>query len=171
MTTIEHVTAVPQDGDEDGGFSRSVWTAVGVFAALLVAFWFFWPAGVVLGLAAGVLVTVRFGQHMHAAAQSVPTADGLTVEDDELWQEFRRLRVRLGDDFADFSRAAVVVTRRQSASAATLRTDLGASTAQAQHLLDLLEREGFVSAPRGAQPRQVRVAPEQAALLQEMLHA
>ena len=75
MTTIEHVTAVPQDGDEDGGFSRSVWTAVGVFAALLVAFWFFWPAGVVLGMAAGVLVTVRFGQHMHAAAQSVPTAD------------------------------------------------------------------------------------------------
>lgn len=171
MTTIEQRAAVAEDRDRDGGFGRSAWTAVGVFAALVVAFWFFWPAGVVLGLAAGVLVTVRFGQHMHAAAQVVPVADGLTVEDDELWQEFRRLRVRLGDDFAEFSRAAMVVTRRQSASLATMRTDLGASTATAQHLLQLLEREGFVGEARGAQPRLVRVGREQAALLQEMLHA
>ncbi len=171
MTTIEQRAASPLDGDQDGSFRRSVWTAVGVFAALVVAFWFFWPAGVVLGLAAGVLVTVRFGQHMHAAAQDVPVADGLTIEDDELWQEFRRLRVRLGDDFADFSRAAIVVTRRQSASTAVLRSDLGASTGQAQHLLQLLEREGFVSPARGAQPRLVRVGREQAVLLQELLHA
>lgn len=171
MTTIEQRPTTTQDGERDGSFSRSVWTAVGVFAALVVAFWFFWPAGVVLGLAAGVLVTVRFGQHMHAAAQAVPVSEGLTIEDDELWQEFRRLRVRLGDDFAEFSRAAIVVTRRQSASLATLRTDLGASTAHAQHLLQLLEREGFVGAARGAQPRLVRVGREQASLLQEMLHA
>lgn len=167
-TAMTIVDERPQqrDGGSEHGQRRLLWTAVAAFAALLGTLWLWWPAGVVLGLAAGVVVTLHTGQRMHRAAQ----AEVLGV-DDELWQEFRRLRVRLGDDWDAFRAAALAVTRLQSASATVLRNELGASTAQAQHLLGLLEREGFVGPPQGARPRPVRVAVEEEARLAELLRA
>lgn len=170
MTVIEQR---PHDGaaTTQRPTGRDIAVAAGAFVVLLLAFWFAWPLGVALGLIAGVLATVRLGQRMHASAQAEPVAGSLadSAIDDELWQEFRRLRVRLGDDWPAFSAAAVVVTRAQSASASLLRRELSMSTSQAQQTIALLEQEGFVGPARGTQPRTVRVDRDQAETLQELL--
>lgn len=171
MTIIDERHDQRRRDDGEREHRRTVLMAAGAFVALIVVLWLWWPAGVVLGLAAGVAAVTRMGQRMHAAAQEVPVADALPIDDDELWQEFRRLRVRLGDDWTLFRDGAVAVTREQSGSVAMLRRELGLSTPQAQHVLQLLEREGFVGPARGTEPRQVRVARDHGEQLQELLEA
>jgi DNA segregation ATPase FtsK/SpoIIIE-like protein len=138
---------------------RTALIGAGTFAALLVAFWAWWPAGVALGLVVGVLAVLHVGGAMHHEALTEPTAGfaALTAEED-LGQEFRRLRVRLGDDWPAFSRAAVLVTQAQWASLAGLQRELHITVDEAQHLMGQLEREGFVGPSRGARPRVVRLS-------------
>jgi DNA segregation ATPase FtsK/SpoIIIE-like protein len=148
-------------------------TALGgaaAFGALLVAFWAWWPAGVLIGLVAGSYVVLRVGRTMAAMALAEP-ADGLHAlsGEDDLRQEFRRLRVRLGDDWPAFRRAALLVTQAQWASVAGLQRELRISTATAQHLMAQLEREGFVGPSRGTRPRVVRLARDRAAELDRLL--
>lgn len=171
MIIIDQRQEPHQQDDDERRHRRTMLFAAGGFAALIALLWLWWPAGVLLGLVAGVVATARMGRRMHDEAQQAPVADALQVDDDELWQEFRRLRVRLGDDWFGFRRAALVVTREQSASGAMLRRELGVSTADAQRLLQLLEREGFVGPARGTQARQVRVARTHAESLEELLEA
>jgi DNA segregation ATPase FtsK/SpoIIIE-like protein len=145
-------------------------TGAGVFIAILVAFWAWWPAGVVLGLVVGTLAVLQVGRVMqeHAFADSV---DGFadTAGEEELREEFDRLRASLGDDWPAFRRAAVLVTRAQWASVAGLQRELRISTAAAQHIMGRLEREGFVGPSRGSRPRVVRLARERAAELESLM--
>jgi hypothetical protein len=151
---------------------RIVLTGAAGFTALLVAFWAWWPAGVGLGLVAGTLAVLHLGRLMQDAALAEP-ADGISAftGDDELRAEFRRLRVRLGDDWPAFSRAAVLVTHAQWASVAGLQRELRLTTGEAQHVMGLLEREGFVGSSRGTRPRVVRVPRDRAGELERLLHA
>ncbi|MFD1721066.1 DNA translocase FtsK [Amnibacterium endophyticum] len=171
MTIIDRRQEPWQQEDSERRQRRAALMAAAAFLGLIAVLWLWWPAGVVLGLAAGVAAVARMGRRMHAEAEEALIADALSIDEDELWQEFRRLRVRLGDDWPAFRRAALVVTRQQSASSAVLRRELGVTTADAQHLLQLLETEGFVGEARGTQPRQVRVARGHAESLEELLEA
>lgn len=156
-----------------GSPRRTAIVAGGAFLALVVVFWFSWPAGVVLGLVVGVLATVQVGRTMHDAAQREDLGDVSELGaagDEELRQEFRRLRVRLGDDWALFGRAAIRVTASQQASIAGLQRELQVPTARAQHLMTLLEREGFVGPVRGARRREVLLPPDRAEELDRLLH-
>jgi hypothetical protein len=145
--------------------------AVG-FAAVLAAFWVWWPAGVALGLAAGCLVVLHLGRGMHDAALAEPSV-GLVAftGDEDLQEEFARLRARLGDDWGQFSRAAALVVQAQWASVAGLQRELRLTTGAAQHVMGLLEREGFVGPSRGTKPRVVRVPRDRAVELERLLHA
>jgi hypothetical protein len=144
----------------------------GGFAVVLAAFWFWWPAGVALGLIAGCLVVLRIGRAMQDAAFAEPAVGlaGLTGDDD-LREEFARLRARLGDDWTQFSRAAALVVQAQWASVAGLQRELRLTTGAAQHVMGLLEREGFVGPSRGTKPRVVRVPRDRASELERLLHA
>ena len=151
---------------------RSAILAGAAFLALVVVFWISWPAGVALGLVAGVLATVEVGRLMHRAAQAEPLGDVSDLGgggDEDLRQDVRRLRVRLGDDWALFGRAAVQVTSSQQASVAGLQRELAIPTARAQHLVTLLEREGFVGPARGARRRDVLLPPERADELERLI--
>ena len=144
-------------------------TGAGVFLLILAAFWAWWPAGVVLGLVAGTLAVLHVGRVMqeHAFADSI---DGFAdTGEEELREEFDRLRASLGDDWPAFRRAAVLVTRAQWASVAGLQRELRISTAAAQHIMGRLEREGFVGPSRGSRPRVVRLARERAAELESLM--
>lgn len=148
-------------------------TALGgavAFAVLLAAFWAWWPIGVLLGLVVGSYAVLRVGRTMAAAALAEP-ADGLAElsGEEELRQEFRRLRVRLGDDWPAFRRAALLVTEAQWASVAGLQRELRVSTGTAQHLMGQLEREGFVGPSRGTRPRVVRLARDRAGELDRLM--
>lgn len=147
---------------------RIALSGAAVFALILAGFWAWWPAGVVLGIVTGSLAVLRIGLAMQASAEP---PDGLhpSTEDAELVQEFARLRVRLGDDWPIFRRAAVLVTKAQWASVAGLQRELGISTASAQHILGQLEREGFVGSSRGARPRVVRLDRDRAPELERLV--
>lgn len=149
---------------------RTALVGAAAFAAVLVGFWAWWPAGVLLGLVAGGLVVFRIGRVMTAAALAEP-ADGLhaLAGEEELRQEFRRLRVRLGDDWPVFRSAALLVTEAQWASVAGLQRELGISTASAQHVMGRLEREGFVGPSRGSRPRVVRLSRDRVEELDRLL--
>lgn len=138
------------------------------FAVVIAALWIWWPFGVTLGLVFGVAATAQLGRVMHRTAQA-DYVGTVGADDVELRQEFRRLRVRLGDDWPAFGRSALSVTRSQTASIAGLQRELGVSTAQAQHLMGLLEREGFVGPARGARRRDVLLPPERGDELQALL--
>jgi DNA segregation ATPase FtsK/SpoIIIE-like protein len=144
----------------------------GVFAAILVAFWVWWPGGVVLGLVVGTLAVLHVGRIMHASGCE-DSADGLgdPAGEEELRQEFARLRVSLGDDWPTFRRAAVLITRAQWASVAGLQRELGISTGTAQHIMGQLEREGFVGPSRGSRPRVVRLPRERAGELEMLMRS
>lgn len=130
------------------------------FAATVVALWFFWPAGVVLGLVVSLIAVNVMGRRMAQAADSAPR-DSLDPDpEDELRDEVHRLRSALGDDFGDFARAADVVVAAQRASAAALQKKLTVSQARARYLLGLLERERFVGPPAGNRAREVLVPAE-----------
>jgi DNA segregation ATPase FtsK/SpoIIIE-like protein len=151
---------------------RVVLTGAGGFAAVLVAFWAWWPAGVALGLVAGTLVVFHLGRAMQEAALAEPSTPFVAMTgEDELQQEFARLRARLGDDWPRFSRAVALVTQAQWASVAGLQRELRLTTGSAQHLMGLLEREGFVGPSRGTRPRVVRVPRERAAELERLLRS
>ncbi len=94
-------------------------SGAGVFAAILVGFWAWWPAGVVIGLVAGTLAVLHVGRAMqaHAFADSVDGLPDASMEE-ELREDLDRLRAELGDDWSVFRRAAVLVTRAQWASVA-----------------------------------------------------
>ncbi len=149
---------------------RTALTGAAAFAAVLVCFWAWWPAGVLVGLVLGTIVVLRVGRSM-AAGQLAEPADGLgeLTGEEELRQEFRRLRVRLGDDWPAFRRAAQLVTQAQWASVAGLQRELRISTGTAQHLMGQLEREGFVGPSRGTRPRVVRLARDRAAELDRLM--
>jgi DNA segregation ATPase FtsK/SpoIIIE-like protein len=140
------------------------------FAAILVGFWAWWPAGVLLGLVAGSMAVALVGRAMHAAA-AAETFGGLQelAGEEDIRQEFRRLRVRLGDDWPIFSRAAVLVTQAQWASVAGLQRELRISTATAQHIMGRLEREGFVGPSRGTRARVVRLARDRSPELERLM--
>lgn len=152
---------------------KARYAAVGAavaFGMVLIAFWAWWPAGVVLGLVVGSLAVLRVGRTMSASALAEP-AGGLheLTGEEELRAEFRRLRVRLGDDWPAFRRAALLVTEAQWASVAGLQRELRVSTATAQHLIGQLEREGFVGPSRGTRPRVVRLARDRAPELDRLM--
>ncbi len=154
---------------------QRVWlVAAFVFAAVVAATVVSWQVGVVVGLALGTTATVLLGISMQRQAAATPH-DGVIDFDlpgpDELWQDMRRMRVRLGDDYADFARAAEIVTASQWASVAGLQRDLRVPAARARRLLDLLETEGFVGPPRGTAPRTVLVPADSAPELRRLLHA
>lgn len=148
-------------------------TAAGlvVFAVVVIAFWFWWPAGILLGLLVGCVIVLHLGRTMQAAALAEPAVglQALTGEDD-IGHEFGLLRARLGDDLPAFGLAATLVTQAQWASVAALQRELRITTAYAQHLMGLLEREGFVGPSRGTRPRVVRVARDRSADLERLLH-
>ncbi|MGT2427050.1 DNA translocase FtsK [Amnibacterium kyonggiense] len=172
VTITEERRALPPVLDEvDERRARRI--AVGgaaAFALVLLAFWVWWPAGVLLGLVIGSLAVLRVGRAMTASALAEPSG-GLheLAGEEELRAEFRRLRVRLGDDWSAFRRAALQVTQAQWASVAGLQRELRVSTATAQHLMGQLEREGFVGPSRGTRPRVVRLARDRAAELERLM--
>lgn len=154
---------------------QRVWLVAGfVFVAVVVAIVMSWQAGVIVGLALGTTATVLLGIGMQRQAAAVPHDGELDFEapgPDELWQDMRRMRVRLGDDYADFARAAEIVTASQWASVAGLQRDLHVPASRARVLLDLLESEGFVGPSRGTAPRAVLVPADSAPELRRLLHA
>lgn len=172
LTTTEERRALPPVLDEvdERRARRTALLGAAAFAVILLGFWAWWPAGVVLGLVAGTLVVLRVGRSM-AASQLAEPSDGLhdLTGEEELRQEFRRLRVRLGDDWPAFRRAAALVTQAQWASVAGLQRELRISTATAQHLMGQLEREGFVGPSRGTRPRVVRLARDRAGELDRLM--
>jgi hypothetical protein len=138
-------------------------TAVVLFAAFAVAvagLYLYWPVGVVLGLAVSLLAVNVMGRRMAQAADSAPHGPLELEPQDELGDEVRRLRAALGDDFADFARAADAVVTAQRASASGLQKKLTVSQARARHLLSLLERERFVGPHAGNRARDVLVPLE-----------
>ena len=159
--------------DANRSIGRQIGALAGVgFVLVAAALWLYWPAGVALGLVFGVIATVVIGRAVEAAAASEPHDGRLEGQgEDELWQDFRRLRVRLGDDWPDFAAAVMLVTRAQWAAAAGLQRDLHISAARGAHLIDLLEREGFVGPARGTRPRDVLIDRETAPELRRLLHA
>jgi len=168
---VDAVDAGPSSDDAAERRLRTMaLTGAGVFIAILAAFWAWWPAGVVLGLVVGTLAVLQVGRVMqeHAFADSVDGFADATGEE-ELREEFDRLRASLGDDWPAFRRAAVLVTRAQWASVAGLQRELRISTAAAQHIMGRLEREGFVGPSRGSRPRVVRLARERAAELESLM--
>ncbi|WP_375388934.1 DNA translocase FtsK [uncultured Amnibacterium sp.] len=161
-----------EDSDDERRVRRAVLTGAGGFAAVLTAFWAWWPAGVALGLVAGCLAVLHLGRAMHAAALQEPAVRfGSLDGDDDLDAEFRRLRERVGDDWVPFSRAAALVTQAQWASVAGLQRELRMSTPVAQRVMGLLEREGFVGPSRGTRPRVVRVPRDRATELERLLRS
>lgn len=172
VTITDERRALPPVLDE-ADERRARRTAVGgaiAFALVLLGFWAWWPAGVVVGLVVGSLAVLRVGRAMAASALAEP-AGGLheLAGEEELRADFRRLRVRLGDDWPAFRRAALLVTEAQWASVAGLQRELRVSTATAQHLMGQLEREGFVGPSRGTRPRVVRLARDRAAELDQLM--
>ncbi|MBW4042701.1 MAG: hypothetical protein HIU86_11360 [Acidobacteria bacterium] len=172
MTVVDERRALPTVLDEldERRVRRAALIGAAAFAAVLLGFWAWWPAGVLLGLVAGTSVVLRVGRAMAAAALAEP-ADELHAlsGEEELRQEFRRLRVRLGEDWPGFRRAAMLVTQAQWASVAGLQRELRISTGTAQHLMGQLEREGFVGPSRGTRPRVVRLARDRAAELERLM--
>ena len=175
MLLMEDRRAVPltyRAGEWTQASPRRIALVAGIaFLLVVVALALYWPLGVLVGLAVGVAATAVVGKAMHQAAQREDLADSLDLggADDELRQELRRLRVRLGDDWASFARAAVVVTRTQWASVAGLQRELRVPTGQAQHLMRLLEREGFVGPARGSRRREVVLGADRSEELQQLL--
>jgi Ftsk gamma domain len=147
-------------------------TVAGGFAVILFGFWAWWPAGVALGLIAGTFAVLHVGRGMQAGALAEPAVDlsSLAAEED-LREEFVRLRSTLADDWSTFCRAAVLVTQAQWASVAGLQRELRLSTATAQHILGQLEREGFVGPSRGSRPRVVRLPRERVPELERLLRS
>jgi DNA segregation ATPase FtsK/SpoIIIE-like protein len=162
----------PLAASDEQRLRRMALTGAGAFAVILVAFWAWWPAGVALGLVAGTLAVLHVGRVMHAGAFT-ESADGLfdVTGEEDLREEFDRLRVDLGDDWPTFRRAALLITRAQWASVAGLQRELRVSTAAAQHVMGRLEREGFVGPSRGSRPRVVRLARERAGELELLMRS
>lgn len=172
MTVMtEERRALPPVLDEldERRLRRTMLAGAAAFAAILAGFWAWWPAGVVLGLLGGGYVVLKVGRAMQEV-ELEGGADGLAAleGEEELRQEFRRLRVRLGDDWTLFRRAAILVTEAQWASVAGLQRELGISTGAAQHIMGRLEREGFVGPSRGSRPRIVRLARDRVQELEEL---
>jgi len=158
--------------DDERRVRRAVLTGAAGFAAILVAFWVWWPAGVALGLVAGTLAVLHLGRAMHLVALQEPAVGFAALsEEDDLGMEFRLLQARIGEDWAPFSRAAALVTQAQWASVAGLQRELRMTSATAQRVMGLLEREGFVGPSRGTRPRVVRVPRDRAVELERLLHA
>ncbi len=147
--------------------------ALTVFVVAAAALWMSWRVGVVVALVVGVAGTLLIGIGMQRQAAAVPHDGELDFDApsfDDLGRDVRRMRVRLGDDWADFARAAAVVTASQWASTAALQRDLEVPASRARHLLDLLEAEGFVGPPRGTAPRTVLVPADSAGEVRRLLH-
>lgn len=150
--------------------TKAAVAGVVVFAVVVVAFWVWWPVGILLGLLVGCVAVLHLGRAMQDAALAEPAVgvQALTGED-ELGLEFSLLRARLGDDWHAFGLAATLVTQAQWASVAALQRELRITTAYAQHLMGLLEREGFVGPSRGTRPRVVLVARDRSSELERLL--
>jgi len=147
--------------------------ALTVFVVAAAGLWMSWRVGVVVALVVGVAGTVLIGIGMQRQAAAVPHDGELDFDApalDDLGRDVRRMRVRLGDDWADFARAAAVVTASQWASTAALQRDLEIPASRARHLLELLEAEGFVGPPRGTAPRTVLVPADSAGEVRRLLH-
>lgn len=133
---------------------------------------FFWPAGVVLGLAGGIVAIVLIARAMGRSAAAVPHDGDLDLTPDpdvELRDDVRRLRRSLGDDYADFVRAAVLVVGSQWASVAALQRGLDIPQHRARRLLTALEDEGFVGGLSGTHARDVLVAQQDVPELERLL--
>lgn len=175
MTQERHVLpseAGGDDPDDERRVRRAVLTGAGGFAAVLVAFWAWWPAGVALGLVAGSLAVLHLGRAMHVAALLEPAMRfGALAEEDDVAEELRALRERIGDDWSPFGRSAVLVTQAQWASVAGLQRELRLTAVVAQRVMGQLEREGFVGPSRGTRPRVVRVPRDRVGELERLLLA
>lgn len=159
---------------EQARSERLAAVALVVFVVAAVSLAWSWRVGVVVALVVGVAGTVLIGVSMQRWAEAQPHDGEIDFDApgaDELGRDVRRMRVRLGDDWPDFTRAATIVTASQWASTAGLQRDLGVPASRARHLLDLLEEEGFVGPSRGTAPRTVLVPAESAGEVRRLLHA
>jgi DNA segregation ATPase FtsK/SpoIIIE-like protein len=146
--------------------------------AALLALW--WPAGTLLGLAAGGLAVVRIGTSMQQSADAqhwadlhavtawlddpepsrdvavpVPASAPVPVLRDEIRSQLSGLKSQLGDDYPDLARAARLVVETQYASAARLQRELHVPYSRARRLLTDLEQRHVVGPATGSLPRQV----------------
>ncbi len=142
------------------------------FAAIAAAMYVYWPAGVAVGLVAGITAIVVVGRRMQAQqAQLLRDVDDPFgfADDADVDAEIFALRSRLGFDYRDFARAALAVTRAQWAAPEVLQHEMGVSPERARRLLILLEEEGFVGASVGTRERPVLVGAESESDLARLL--
>lgn len=159
---------------------RAAFLLVAGLAAVAVLLWFWWPGGVLLGLALGVVAVLAIGRWTTAAADAELVEAGpvpAEVDEEHVVEELEaelapeaaepgvradleRLKAELGDDYPDFTRAARLVVSSQYASAARLQRELAVPYSRARRLLDDLERSHFVGPKTGSLPRQVLLPAE-----------
>lgn len=152
--------------------AQTVLLLLGALVALATVLFFSWPAGVALGLVGGVVAVVVIGRAMARQASAEPHDGDLDLTPSvevALRDDVRRLRRSLGDDYADFVRAAVLVVGSQWASVAALQRGLGVPQHRARRLLTALEDEGFVGALTGTHARDVLIAQEDVPELERLL--
>lgn len=152
--------------------ARTLLLLVAGLALLGTVLFFSWPAGVVLGLTGGVAAVIMIGHAMARQAAAEPHDGHLDLTPSvevALRDDVRRLRRSLGDDYADFVRAAVLVVGSQWASVAALQRGLGIQQDRARRLLSALEDEGFVGALTGTHARDVLIAQEDVPQLERLL--
>ncbi|HEV7624076.1 MAG TPA: DNA translocase FtsK [Amnibacterium sp.] len=166
------------------------------FAAVAALLVLWWPAGTVLGLAAGGFAVHRIGTEMQRGADAQQWADlqqvaawladehggpaqavrepapvPAPVLRDEVRAQLTGLKTRLGDDYPDFARAARLVVETQYASAARLQRELQVPYSRARRLLTDLEQQHFVGPATGSLPRQVLMPKDRLPELEAVLAA
>lgn len=182
-------TAVLPDALPTG--RRAAWSVTGGLVAAAVLLWAWWPAGVLAGLAVGLVTVLELGRRMQATADAQPLDEELVA--------------RLGVAGAVDAPAGVpaesaaepptgplpsvapppaplppveapavaavdpalpaavrLVVETQYASAARLQRDLHVPYARARRILAELERRRVVGPPAGTLPRRVLVPTDRA---------
>ena len=171
---------------------RTTLLLVAGFLAVAALLFLWWPAGTLLGFAAGCLAVLRIGTAMQRSADSQRWADlhqvaawlddreaalpadqdalaPVPVLRDEIRSELSGLKAELGDDYPDFARAARLVVETQYASAARLHRELHVPYSRARRLLTDLEQRHVVGPATGSLPRQVLMPKDRLPELEAVL--
>jgi len=175
---------------------RSALLLLAGFLAVPALLFLWWPAGTLLGLAAGGIAVLRIGTAMQRSADAQQWADlhqvaawlddrepagpapattrrdapaPVPVLRDEIRSELSGLKSQLGDDYPDFARAARLVVETQYASAARLQRELNVPYSRARRLLTDLEARHVVGPATGSLPRQVLMPKDRLPELEAVL--